>query len=356
MTEMAERPALIDDAPPSLAPLGRRRSLADVVPPDYLRYVRIGLMAAYLVGYLWWLRNRGLPIDRISVAISLFIFLGCAFLGKPLLTWLVLVGDVILYALMWWVYEQTRGHADGTERLTRTPYFPLQLDVMRNIDRFLFFGHDPNIVLQRWLVKPTVQWYEWIFSSAYYSHFVFPVICMAVLWAVSHRQWGRFMRRFATLLFLACILFVLLPTIPPWMAASNGNRGYHVFTRIDRITGRGFYDLGFRGFVKSWVKGQDWANEVAAMPSLHASFALIVPMFFFPWIRSRWVKITLLLWPAVMLFSLVFFGEHWVIDGIVGWAITVFSFWLWNRIEGAVRRRRAGRARAALAVMVGGAA
>lgn len=343
MTETAQPTAALGSGP------GFRPTLQSMVPPDRMRYVRLVLMSVYLVGYLWWLRDRGLIIDRISVAISLFIFLACAFLGKPLLTWLILLLDAAVYALMWYLYEITRGGADGGPR--GKPYFPLQVDSVRNIDRFLFFGNDPNVVVQRWLVKPTVQWYEWIFSTTYFTHFVFPIVCMAVLWVVSHRQWGRFMRRFATLMLIACVMFILLPTAPPWMAASNGQRGFEVLPPLRRLTGRGFVDLGFKGFVKNWVKGQDWANEVAAMPSLHASYALIMPAFFFPWIRSRRVKAALLLFPAVMLFSLVFFGEHWVIDGLVGWAIVGFAFWLWNRIERGVRARRAGRARTAMAAL-----
>ena len=341
MTELAGRLSTVGDQP-TLRP-----TIASRVPVDWMRLVRITLMTGYLIGYLWWLRTQGLPIDRISVAFSLFIFLACAFIGKPLLTWLVLIFDVGAYALMWYLYEITRGGADGGPG--GTPAFPIQAESLRNIDRFLFFGHDPNLVLQRWLMKPTVTWYEKILSTVYFTHFVFPIVCMAVLWVISHRQWGRFMRRFATLLFIACIMFIVLPSAPPWMLGS-ARHPYKIaeFASLKRNTGRGFVSLGFSGFVKSWVKGQDWANEIAAMPSLHCGFALIVPLFFFRWIRQWWVKALLLLFPATMLFALVFFGEHWVIDGLVGWAIVVFSFWLWNRLESWWRRRQANLARAAL--------
>ena len=52
----------------------------------------------------------------------------------------------------------------------------------------------------------------------------------------------------------------------------------------------------------------------------------------------------------MMLSSLVYFGEHWVIDGLVGFALVGASFWFWNWFEARQRRRRAGRARAALGV------
>jgi membrane-associated phospholipid phosphatase len=49
-----------------------------------------------------------------------------------------------------------------------------------------------------------------------------------------------------------------------------------------------------------------------------------------------------------MLASLVYLGEHWVIDGLVGWAITGAAFWFWNWRERRVREIRATEARAAL--------
>ena len=64
--------------------------------------------------------------------------------------------------------------------------------------------------------------------------------------------------------------------------------------------------------------------------------------------KRTWVKALMLCWPVVMLFALVLYGEHWIIDGIAGWVITGLSFLLWNRIERAIRRNRSKRARTAL--------
>ena len=35
----------------------------------------------------------------------------------------------------------------------------------------------------------------------------------------------------------------------------------------------------------------------------------------------KWLKAAVLVFPVIMLTSLVYLGEHWVIDGLVGWAI-----------------------------------
>jgi membrane-associated phospholipid phosphatase len=52
-----------------------------------------------------------------------------------------------------------------------------------------------------------------------------------------------------------------------------------------------------------------------------------------------------------MLTSLVYLGEHWVIDGIVGWAIVGASFWFWNWFEARQRRKRAQRSLSELAAL-----
>ncbi|MDO8362821.1 MAG: phosphatase PAP2 family protein [Actinomycetota bacterium] len=329
---------------PTFVPVAPKWSLRSVVPADVLRPARFTLMGMYLAAYLYWLRFKGLPIDRISVAISVGLFLVCAFVGRSWRTWGVLLLDCLAYCAMWYSYEATRGAAD--RGVLGLDPFPLQVESVRNIDRVLFLGHDPNVVLQNHFYQPgVVRWYDVVLSTTYMTHFVLPMVIMAVLWVTSHRQWARFMKRFATLLGIACVMFVVMPTAPPWMAAKN----YHLIDPIARpINWRGFYHLGFHGFTNDYKVQLSDGNPVAAMPSLHASFALIVPAFFLPWVRQRWLKATMLTFPVVMLVALVYFGEHWVIDGLAGWVITGGTFWYWNRREQLTRRLRAGRARAAL--------
>jgi membrane-associated phospholipid phosphatase len=331
---------IVNDNDAGTAPTFGRADLKSIVPVDSFVTVRIVLLSWYLVAYLAWLRLEGLPIDRISVSISLAVFLICAFLGRSLRSWAVLGVDVVLYVAMWLSYEQTRTAA-------YTMDFPLQVESVRNIDRFLFWGNDPNIVLQSNFWQRDVRWYDVVASTIYYTHFVVPIMVIAVLWAVNRRQWLRFMRRFATLLGVACIMFVLLPTVPPWMAGSK-KFDYQIIEPVQRQTHRGFYSIGFKGFVGEWQKALSWGNPVAAMPSLHSAFALIVPAFFLPWIKPRWLKVLALAFPVAMLTSLVYLGEHWVIDGLVGFAIVGGSFVLWSRLERFWRQRKADRALAAL--------
>jgi membrane-associated phospholipid phosphatase len=315
-----------------------RQRLGDLVPGDAGRVVRLTLMGIYCVTLVVFTKVEGMIWRRLDVALALGIFLLCAYIGRPLRTWLSVLGDVGFYCAMWYAYETTRGAADEGVFGVR---FPLQLESVRNIDRFLFGGHDPNVVLQRALREPAIHWYDVVCSVTYMSHFVVPPIVMGALWATSRYQWWRFMKRFATVLVVACGMFIVFPTAPPWMASDRGE-----IDRIIRHSGRGFTTLHLDSFALDWQLSTKWGNGVAAMPSLHAAFSLIVPAFFLPWVRSKWLKALMMLFPAMMLFSLVYFGEHWVIDGLVGFALVGGSFWFWNRFERRQRCRRAARAKA----------
>ena len=147
-------------------------------------------------------------------------------------------------------------------------------------------------------------------------------------------------------------MFVVLPTAPPWMAADRNRYNFRIIEPLARHTGRGFRDLGMKGFVKGWQSALDWGNAVAAMPSLHSAFALFVPAFFLPRIKPVWLKAVVLCFPVIMLASLVYFGEHWVIDGLVGWTLVGLSFLFWGWFEKRQRRVRAQRSRAAFAIEV----
>lgn len=323
----------------------RRRALDEVVRRDPWRKVRLALFTTYGVAYGLLLLTEGLVIDRVSVLICFAILLVIATVGRPLHRWGRVLIDFALYTSMWFVYEESRGAAD---RLG----FPLQVESVRNIDRFMFFGVDPNVWLQEhFLETGTVRWYDVVASIVYYSHFVLPPAVIVVLWVMNRREWLRFVKRFATTLLIAFTMFVVLPTAPPWMAG-GGDREIRLnaLEPLRRTAGRGWTHLGLERFEALWDTGRDWANKVAAMPSLHAGYSLLVVAFFLPWIANRWMRAALLAFPVVMTIVLVYLAEHYVIDALAGFAVVGFSFVLWNRIEHHQRQHKLALTKRALAV------
>ena len=293
--------------------------------------IRRILIGVYAVGYIAWFAINGIIIDRISVLWSFAIFLGVASVGKPWSEWRRTATDLGLFVAMWLAYDESRGIADGVG-------MPIQVESVRDIDRFLLFGNDGPVALQERFLSPagTVRWYDVIASCVYYSHFIVPPVVLAVLWWRNRDEWVRYMRRFATVIFIACTMFVLLPTAPPWMAGGGSNKPEFQFDALPalrRPTGNGWRHLGLDSFVEAWDTGRDWANEVAAMPSLHSAYALFIVVFFWPRIRPTWLRPLLLTYPLAMAVALMYFGEHYLTDALAGWAAVGIAFLVWNRLE-----------------------
>jgi membrane-associated phospholipid phosphatase len=91
-------------------------------------------------------------------------------------------------------------------------------------------------------------------------------------------------------------------------------------------------------------------NEVAALPSLHSAYTLL-PLLFF-WSSARvWQRVLLVLYPLAMGFSLVYTGEHYVFDIVLGWvyAVAVYALVLgYERWRARARLEEPARAPVAL--------
>ena len=229
--------------------------------------------------------------------------------------------DWSVFACMLFGYEYSRGLADQLG-------VPVHKTLVRNIDRAMFFGVDPNVWMQQHFnVSAKLAWYEYPLAVTYMTHFILPMGVAVLLWWVSREQWVRYVRRLSILFFLAVITYVVLPVAPPWMIAKEGLIG-----PIKRITARGWTDMGLHTVSKLFERGAAISNPVAAMPSLHAACALLVVVFF--WSKMRiWMKPIALVLPAAMAFCLVYFGEHYVADIIFGFAYVWLACVLSSRWE-----------------------
>ena len=283
---------------------------------------------AYAVAFVWSFTQNGLPVARLAV----LAWVGGAFvvakIGKPWKQQVTMVRDLVFYAVMWMSYDYSRGIAD-------TFGFPLQVEAPRNIDKVLFFGHDSNQVVQDLLYRSRIPWYEVIFSIVYFTHFLFPVAASVYLWIRNRDEWIRYIRRFATVLFVGVACFVVMPTVPPWMAASD-RYPYQIMDQLSRTTARGWSELGLHTVGVMLIRGREWANPTAALPSLHAAFALFLVLFFWHRIDNKWLRRATALFPVLMALSLMYFAEHYLIDILAGWVLVLGSFWFWGRWE---RRR-----------------
>jgi membrane-associated phospholipid phosphatase len=71
-------------------------------------------------------------------------------------------------------------------------------------------------------------------------------------------------------------------------------------------------------FGSLWEHGTRYANDVAAMPSLHAAYAMLIALFFWSRVGWRW-RLLLAAYALGMGFALVYTGEHYFSDVLAGW-------------------------------------
>ena len=159
------------------------------------------------------------------------------------------------------------------------------------------------------------------------THFVFPVLPLVWLRVRRRADWLRYVRRFSLTLGISVSTFIAFPAAPPWMAAEKG-----YMPAVSRITGRGWWELNLKTVSRTLDRGAAVLNAVAAMPSLHAGMALFVAMWFTR-NSARWVRVASLAFPAVMALTLVYFGEHYVVDCVAGWAVVLIAWKIADRWE-----------------------
>ena len=237
--------------------------------------------------------------------------------------------DFGLFVAMWFAYDYSRGIADQLG-------MPIQVFAPRNVDRFFFFGTDPNVWMQRHFYEAdSVRWYDIVGSMVYFTHFCVPMGAAVALWIRNRDQWVRYMRRLATVLFMGVATFIVFPAAPPWMAARDG----HLSGKLARPAVRGWSHLGLDTVSNVIERGREVVNPVAAVPSLHVAFSLLVILFFAPKL-PKYLKPLVVIFPVVMMATLVYFGEHYIIDGVLGVAYVLIAFRFWDNYESTTKGSR----------------
>lgn len=266
-------------------------------------------LAVYLVVLAVYIRYEGVPMDRIGQTGWLLGGIVVHKIGQPLRESTRAVFDWIPLLAALVIYDHTRGVAD-------TLGMPVHITDLVAAERALFAGHLPTVALQDSLyVVDTVHWWDVMASVVYFTHFVVPWVLAAILYLVSRKLWVPYIRRVLLLTFAGLATYILFPAAPPWYAAY----GDYITDDVARIATRGWELLNLRS-ASAWLSSaQADANEIAAMPSLHSAFALLVVVALWPHVRSAWGRTLLAAFPLAMAFTLIYGGEHYLIDVVVGW-------------------------------------
>ncbi|PLS81551.1 hypothetical protein CYG49_01800 [Candidatus Saccharibacteria bacterium] len=227
-----------------------------------------------------------------------------------------LVRFVPLIALLL-VYDSFRSIADDLNK--NVHYFEMIV-----ADRTLFGGVLPTVYLQEKWWNGHLQWYDFYFYSLYTAHFLLPVLLAVILWKLRPFLYWRYVSALVLLSFAAFITYVLFPAAPPWLASDKG-----FIEPIHRISSDIWMAMGVTNFSEVYSKLSP--NLVAAVPSLHSAYPLLFTLFLvraFGFRRMGW----LIIYPVSMWIGVVYLGEHYVIDAILGAMYALAAYFIANLI------------------------
>jgi len=208
------------------------------------------------------------------------------------------------------VYESFRSIADKLN--THVDYL-----LAPHFDRWLF-GNLPTVYLQDWLWRGRVSWYDYALYIPYLMHFILPLGLAVLVWQTREHWYWRVVWTYLATAFGAFLTFFLLPAAPPWLASQN-----NYIPHIERISSDVWAGLGIRNFPSFY--NHITPNEVAAVPSLHAAWAVLLVIFVYK-IYGRWWALAASIYPLLIFVGTIYEGEHYAFDVLAGLAYAVAGY------------------------------
>jgi hypothetical protein len=190
----------------------------------------------------------------------------------------------------------------------------------------LLFGSLPTISLQTKLFSQGItHWYDYISVILYISHFIIPMFVAFIFWLTDRRLFKSFTSAFLLLSYLAFITYIIFPAMPPWMASSQG-----YIPPLKKIMDQVLASFAHPISVPS-IYQFFGADLVAAVPSLHAAYPWLILLF----VVKKIGKAGLIILPYVfgVWFAVVYLGEHYAVDVIVGIIYATVAYLVISAVE-----------------------
>jgi membrane-associated phospholipid phosphatase len=243
---------------------------------------------ALLFGVMLW---RGVSIEPEWTLLALLVIAVALGRGRTF------IWDWTPFLLLFFAYEAMRGFA------AKTGFAPHDLS---GLERALFGGAIPTLVLQKAFYHPGVVGIQDMVAMVFYfMHFVLPIVVGFVFWINSREHYWRYIAALLLMCFLSFATYLFWPSAPPWYQ-------FHEVVKINDHTVRALW--GYTLVTPIYHSFNP--NQFAAFPSLHAAFPALATVY--AWSRFRALAIGLAIWTLAVLVSIVYLGEHYVVDALAG--------------------------------------
>lgn len=163
--------------------------------------------------------------------------------------------------------------------------------------------------IQGWFLQfPTlVRGMNWFYLS---SHFVVTGAFFVWLYCRNRDGFASFRDGFVVATALALVIHWRYPTAPPRLAHVGVRDTIDLYSGVN--IGRPHYER--------------FSNPVAAVPSLHAGWALAVGAGLLLYARNAAARVAAVLYPAAVLLTIVVTGNHFIFDAVAGALVMAVGF------------------------------
>jgi hypothetical protein len=208
-----------------------------------------------------------------------------------------LIRQIALFAAAYYVYRLTRGIADDPAAAT-TAFSNARdlIDIERTLNVFIEPSVQAFVSGERWLMDIAA----WLYINAQTS-----VTLGALGWIYLRRNASFYFVRnmFLVAFGIALIGYSVFPTAPPRFLPEWGF--------IDVVA-------QFTGVPQDSVAVDALFNPYAAVPSMHAGFALMIGWPLARLVKPRWLKVFWATYPLIVTFVIVATANHFIADAFLG--------------------------------------
>lgn len=280
------------------------------------RVFNISLFVAYIAAMTAIMIWQGIGIDPSRYV---FVLLLASLLVKRAQAFIL---DWMPFLFILISYDFLRGFADN---LGQRVDFLGPIDLEQKI-----FDRIPTIELQKMFYRiNTVSWLDYLSAIFYFLHFALPLTFGYILWLSSRDHFKQFVTGILLLSYSAWITFLIYPSAPPWLA---DNQGY--LPGVYKII-----DTTLQAFPDKWNLPSIYhnfnPNPVAAIPSLHGAYPLLVLLFALRFFKLK--ALPFIFYVLGVWLSIVYLGEHYVVDIIAGAIYAIIAYfvaiWLHTRLK-----------------------
>lgn len=237
--------------------------------------------------------------------------------GRFVRDWAILLAGIL-------VFDSFRGAIFAAIDAFDLPFY---MGYVIEAERLLFGGATLPDLLQAVLLHSRgIGTLELALVVVHASHFlVFFFFAFWIWMDRSRTDFARFSRALLLMMYLGLLGYLLVPTVPPWMASGV----FGMLPEIDHVTSQ-VYDLRIPTLQSAFD-----TNPIAAMPSLHAAFPSLLFLFTVRWYRSKSWGFGAYL--VAVYFAIIYLGEHYFLDVAAGFALALGCY-VWT-----LRRPVSGR-------------